>query len=90
MRSALDSLTVAAPDWLVTHIQADWFDRYSRRVENYRLPKLDKEREALASTMGGDGLALLEAIYAPNTVRLSPKPGKLTVVPGAHTCRNAT
>lgn len=55
MRSALDSLTVAAPDWLVTHIQADWFDRYSRRVENYRLPKLDKEREALASTMGGDG-----------------------------------
>lgn len=67
MRSALDSLTVAAPDWLVTHIQADWFDRYGRRTENYRLPKLDKEREALASTMGEDGLALLEAIYAPFT-----------------------
>ncbi len=59
MRSALDSLAVAAPEWLATNIQADWFDRYGRRVENYRLPKLDSEREALGSTMGGDGLALL-------------------------------
>jgi transposase len=46
MRCALDSLTVAAPEWLASHIQADWFDRYGRRVENYRLPKLDKDREA--------------------------------------------
>lgn len=67
MRSALDSLAVAAPDWLTTHIQADWFDRYGLASENYRLPKLDQEREALASKMGGDGLALLEAIYAPTT-----------------------
>ncbi|MEM7715146.1 MAG: hypothetical protein AAF349_16460 [Cyanobacteria bacterium P01_A01_bin.68] len=29
---------------LVTNIQPDWFDRYGRRVENYRLPKLDSER----------------------------------------------
>ncbi len=67
MRCALDSLTVVAPEWLASHIQADWFDRYGRRVENYRLPKLDKEREALGSTIGADGLALLEAIYAPTT-----------------------
>ncbi len=63
MRCALDSLTVAAPEWLASQIQADWFDRYGRRVENYRLPKLDKDREALGSTIGADGLALLEAIY---------------------------
>ncbi len=63
MRVALDSLAVVAPDWLATNIQPDWFDRYGRRVENYRLPKLDSEREALGSTIGADGLALLDAIY---------------------------
>jgi len=67
MRSALDSLAVAAPEWLTAHIQPDWFDRYGRRVENYRLPKLDSEREALASTIGADGFSLLEAIYTPNS-----------------------
>jgi transposase len=51
MRLALNSLVVAAPDWLATFIQPDWFDRYGRRVENYRLPKLDSEREALATTI---------------------------------------
>lgn len=67
MRLALDSLAVAAPDWLAAHIHPDWFDRYGRRVENYRLPKLDSEREALGSTIGADGLNLLEAIYTPST-----------------------
>ena len=67
MRSALDSLAVAAPEWLANHIQPDWFDRYGRRTENYRLPKLDSEREALASTIGADGLALLDAIYNSTT-----------------------
>ena len=69
MRSALDSLAIAAPEWLMTNIQSDWFDRYGRRVENYRLPKLDSEREALASTIGADGLAFLDAIYDPTVPR---------------------
>ncbi len=43
-----------------------WFDRYGRRVENYRLPKLDSEREALGNQMGEDGFSLLERIYALN------------------------
>ena len=42
-RAALNSLTVVAPGWLQKHLQAEWFDRYSRRTENYRLPKLDSE-----------------------------------------------
>lgn len=40
--AALKSLSVVAPDWLQDHLQAAWFERYSRRAENYRLPKLDK------------------------------------------------
>jgi transposase len=81
MRVALDSLAVAAPDWLATNIQPDWFDRYGRRVENYRLPKLDSEREALGSTIGADGLALLDAIYDPTA------PQWLRQIPGVETLR---
>ena len=66
MRAALNSLAVAAPDWLAKRLKKDWFDRYGRRVENYRLPKLDSEREALGNQMGEDGFNLLERIYAPN------------------------
>lgn len=66
-RAALNSLTVVAPDWLSAHLDVAWFDRYSRRVENYRLPKLDSEREALGNLIGTDGLALLEAIHAPTS-----------------------
>lgn len=81
MRSALDNLAVVAPDWLATQMQADWFERYGRRVENYRLPKLDKEREALASKIGADGLALLDGIYAPTA------PEWLRVLPAIKTLR---
>ena len=66
MGAALNSLAIAAPDWLATRLKKDWFDRYGRRVENYRLPKLDSEREALGNQMGEDGFSLLERIYALN------------------------
>jgi transposase len=79
LRSIVDS--VAAPDWLATNIQPDWFDRYGHRVENYRLPKLDSEREALGSTIGADGLALLDAIYDPTA------PQWLRQIPGVETLR---
>src|SRR5947209_5116018 len=37
LRAVLDDLATLAPDWLVQHITPDWFERYSHRVENYRL-----------------------------------------------------
>ena len=37
-RAALNSLAVAAPEWLMGQIQADWVDCYEHRVEDYRLP----------------------------------------------------
>ena len=36
-RSALDDLAALAPEWLVKQISPDWLERYSHRVENYRL-----------------------------------------------------
>lgn len=75
MRAALNSLAIAAPDWLAKRLKKDWSDRYGRRVENYRLPKLDSEREVLGTQMGEDGLNLLKKVYAPNApqwLRLIP------------------
>ena len=55
-----------APDWLVQQITLDWFERYSHRVENYRLPKAESQRTALAQQIGADGLHLLQALEKPD------------------------
>jgi len=65
MRYALNRLAVAAPVWLRAHMQPAWGERYSHRAENYRFPKADADRQQLATTIGADGLALLQAAYAP-------------------------
>jgi transposase len=65
LRHALNSLAVVAPEWLREQVPADWYERYGSRVDNYRLPKADAEREALAEVIGTDGMRLLEAVWAP-------------------------
>ena len=62
LRAALDDLATLAPEWLVSQISPDWFERYSHRVENYRLPKAESQRTALAQQIGADGLHLLQAL----------------------------
>jgi transposase len=64
-RYALNRLAVAAPGWLQAPLHPAWGGRSSHRVENYRLPKTDAERQQLAATIGAEGFALLRAAYAP-------------------------
>jgi transposase len=64
MRQALNALAEAAPDWLRALSPPEWFDRYSRRIEDARLPTKPDERQQYAEVIGADGLALLEAVYA--------------------------
>lgn len=64
LRAALNVLADADPAWLLDQITPAWFDRYSRRVEEYRLPRSKEERAAVAATMGTDGQHLLTALYA--------------------------
>lgn len=64
MRHALNSLAVAAPDWLVAQAAPEWADRYAHRAEDTRLPAGQEARSALARAIGADGHALLTAIYA--------------------------
>ena len=43
----------------------EWYTRYGARLEDYRLPKDKAKRQALAQTIGADGVTLLRAVYAP-------------------------
>lgn len=67
LRHALNDLSIHAPNWLCSVVQEDWFDRYSSRLDSYRLPKDKSERERLALTIGADGHHLLAAIYEGGT-----------------------
>lgn len=67
LRHALNVLAVVAPDWLRAQVPTEWFDRYGRRFENYRLPPGKPERYKLAETIGADGFQLLRWIYATAT-----------------------
>jgi len=64
MRHALNVLAIAAPDWLQSQVPSEWYERYGRRFEEYRLPAGRPERYALAETIGADGFQLLAKVYA--------------------------
>jgi len=65
MRHALNALAVAAPAWLLAHSHPVWVDRYGPRVDDYRLPESQADRQAYAELIGADGRTLLTAITAP-------------------------
>jgi transposase len=65
-----------APDWLRSKVPQEWFDRYARAVNEYRLPKGIAARQEYAQTIGRDGMQLLIAVYddeiAPQWLRQVP------------------
>ncbi len=93
LRATLDDLAAVAPEWLRTVVQPAWFERYGRRVEDYRLPKRQKERELLALEVGADGfllLAALDAPDAPDAAREVPMLGTLRDVWRIHYAREGS
>jgi transposase len=70
LRAALNALTVVVPSWLQNQIEKDWFDRYSHRVCEERLPKGIEARTTYAEKVGTDGMRLLDAIYDDPTAPL--------------------
>lgn len=65
LRAALDDVAAVVPAWLRAVAPAVWFERYVRRAEEYRLPKGEEKRRALALEIGADGFLLLDALAAP-------------------------
>lgn len=61
---ALNILAQVDPGWLKAQVTPEWFDRYSQRFTDYRLPKAKGNRLALAEIIGRDGYHLLSEIYA--------------------------
>src|SRR5512147_1859667 len=64
LRATLNRLATIAPEWTRSVARPEWFERYSRRVEDSRLPKERAERETYARAVGEDGFALLDALDA--------------------------
>jgi len=82
LRATLDDLATIVPDWMRVTAQPAWFERYGRRVEDYRLPKSQEKREALALEIGADGFVLLDALDGPD----APKAAR--AVPMVQTLRD--
>lgn len=64
LRHALEQLSEEIPTWLQEQVPSEWYVRYGRRFENYRLPRGKEERTILAEQIGTDGLWLLTQLYA--------------------------
>lgn len=64
LRSALNAIATVEPDWLRAWVPKEWFERYGRAVDEYRLPKGIPARQAYAQTIGSDGMELLIAVWA--------------------------
>jgi transposase len=75
LRHTLNTVATVAPEWLRAWVPSVWFDRYSQRFEEYRLPPSRPARYALAEQIGADGYQLLLAVYhemAPRWLREVP------------------
>ncbi|MER7001404.1 IS1182 family transposase [Streptomyces sp. NPDC000410] len=62
LRSALNALAVAAPDWLVGVAEPDWFRHYATRAEDSRFPQARSKRDEAGLRVGADGMRLLAAV----------------------------
>ena len=65
VRAALNELATLAPDWLRGVAPVEWYQRYSRRIEDDRLPDSKEKRVAYAQTVGEDGFVLLDLLQGP-------------------------
>lgn len=62
MRAALNELATVVPEWLRSQALPEWFERYSTRAEQTRLPSGQKANTEFAAKVGRDGFLLLELI----------------------------
>lgn len=62
MRATLNSIAEMEPDWLLSHLNPEWFDRYVHRFELVRFPKEESKRAKLREQVGQDVQALLHLL----------------------------
>ena len=74
LRAALNEIAEFFPKWLHKQITPRWFELYSRRIEEYRLPKGEKSRQQYIDEVGNHGFDLLKAIAASDSEKLRNLP----------------
>lgn len=63
LQHALNEIARCAPAWLKEHTPLEWWDRYAKKLDDYRLPKTETARRELAEVIGRDGLQLLRMVH---------------------------
>ena len=64
VRAAMEALAAACPDWLAQRFcVSDWTRRYGARIDSWRLPAGQAERDRLTIGYARDGYALVAACY---------------------------
>jgi transposase len=79
----LNVLWEVAPEWVLTHVPAEWVERSGQRLEEERLPKEGSERLKLANQVGADGWMLLHALQA------APTPEWMQTLPAVTTLQSS-
>ena len=72
LRAALNELATVDSDWLREFAPSTWYQRYTLRAEQSRLPQSDKARQEYVQTVGRDGFLLLHLLaqHKPQWLRL--------------------
>lgn len=81
LRATLNAIATVDSEWLREQAAPEWFDRYSTRVEESRLPKGKEARALYAELIGADGSQLLSALSDPSA------PADLWELPAVQTLR---
>ena len=63
LRGTLNAIAKVEPQWLQSWMPQQWYERYSKPIEDYRLPKKKSERTALVEQIGRNGMDLLECLW---------------------------
>jgi hypothetical protein len=64
LRAALYAVAEEEPDWLQAWVPVDWFERYSGRIEAWRIPAAKQKQDLLMHQIGQDGSRLLTEIWS--------------------------
>lgn len=67
LRAALNEIAKVNPKWLYLRITDGWLEDYSRRIEEFRLPKGEEKRNEYGSLVGSRTLRLLTLIDTEDT-----------------------
>jgi len=52
LRAALNELASSEPEWVVSWVPEEWFVRYGRRIEEWRLPGEKSHKSTSCSRLG--------------------------------------